>query len=128
METPYGEATQNPEEKGLVVASLRIAGAARLFESSRDLHFVAWRLRGKGLETLRHYVQELQAQNFMARLSPAWRNKILRLTSCADTILTTSERWLETGMPTHLWPLLWKEKLKVVPPIDPQESSISPSD
>jgi len=101
---PYGE-SQRP--KGVVLASLRASFASELYESCGDLSRVSWRMRIKNLDTLGHYTQELQSQQFVARQPQETRAQIRRLCFIRSHVIQTSIQLLRAGVVPTLWPRLW---------------------
>lgn len=101
----YGE---DSRPKGVVEASLRASFASFLFEHSSDLAFVGWRMRIKNLDTLRHYVHELQSQQFIADQSAETRQRVYTLAAAAPRVIARSIEFLNGRVPPQLWPLLWR--------------------
>ncbi len=62
----------------------------------------------KGMETLRHYVHELQSQLYMAEHSPVTRRLVATIAGLSGPVLPQSLLWLREGVPARLWPKLWK--------------------
>ena len=104
---PYGESVR---PKGVVEASMRASFASSLFESSGDLPLVAWRLRVKNIDTLSHYIHELQAQTFLSLQSEDTRCQIRSLATIAPQVISVSVHFLRSGVSPSLWPRLWASR------------------
>ena len=100
----YGEKAR---PKGIVEASLRASYASSFFEETNDLSLTAWRLRVKDLSTLRHYVQELQSQSFVARQSLDAKERIRLFSSLGPVVIPAAIRLLKARVNPGLWPTLW---------------------
>jgi len=101
----YGETTH---PRGIVLASFRAGKASALFELTRDLSYVGWRLRVKGLDTLKHYVQELGCQSYLSDQTRLARRRIQDLSGLLPVLVPTAVQWLEAGINPASWPLLWE--------------------
>jgi len=86
---------------------MRASFASSLFESSGDLPLVAWRLRVKNIDTLSHYIHELQAQTFLSLQSEDTRCQIRSLATIAPQVISVSVHFLRSGVSPSLWPGLW---------------------
>ena len=75
------------DRTGVTPASHRGGGATHLFFLTNDVTTVQWRGRWRSIQTLRVYLQELQAPMVLARLDPQARRRIDFFANAAPALL-----------------------------------------
>ena len=69
-----------------------------------------WHMRLESSKVLEHYIQEQGAHSFLASLPPVARLKIDALGRVAVPVVLHAVEWTRCGIPSGLWPALFRRK------------------